>query len=77
MRSVFGFVALMVTIAAIFYFVSLQFTQFEASESGSVSEDVRAGRVGDPAGMIETIDMADDAARAIEVKNRIPEDLLR
>ena len=69
--NLFGIVGLLITIGSIFSFVSWQVEQFGLGGGEGVPDDVRAGRIGDPADMIDSIDRAEDAARAIEVRNRI------
>ncbi len=69
--STFGLLGLLITVGVIIYFISLQFEQLGPSERTSASGEVQVGRVGDPAGMIESIDMAEDAAWAIEARGDI------
>lgn len=72
-KSLFGLVALLVTVGLMVYIVSLQFDRFKNSPS---PEESRGSVIQEPEQLLDTIDMAEDAARALETRNRIPAELL-
>ena len=72
--KIFGIIGLLITVALVTYTITLQFRQLE---TGEVGEGASRYGVTKPGSIIDEIDLADDAARALEVRNKIPEDLLR
>lgn len=72
MKGLFGVLALLITVALIGYILLIQLEIFERGASQRASGvDVGFPYTSDPETIIDTIDVADDAARALELRSKV------
>lgn len=79
MKGLFGLVALLITVGIIIHVISLQLELFQNRSTGEGRGTYGEGSlyVTDQDDILAPIDMAEGAKRALEVKGRIPNDLIR
>ncbi len=80
MKGLFGLIALLITVGTIVYVISLQLELFQSRSTDGVGRGTYGEGslyVTDQDDILAPINRAEEAKRALEVKNRIPENLLQ